>query len=321
MKSDHPRARTEIQNASHGERTGDIVFGVLASHANLETLEIAVPLDLSETPSPPTPLALPKLRYLRIGMVDADSVVQLMALLSFPLTTRIHLANPSPYCDPDFSELLPQEDDDKLRAIVGAIDSVHIEQPRVCTPEPPGNYYSVRCYVAGFERLRVDKYTVSPDGLISVFRDRAQVTHLVLSVEENGVPIDFRAFPQLKELDVSGPYVDYTLDLLQPVQSKRTKRPNNLICPSLARLVVRLRKTDIPKRTSTEFEDVALGSQCSALQEILAQRASPYKNRLSYLEINLPPPEEAECSHSITQSTLDSLRKLVDGPVVVKVGD
>ncbi|TBU37534.1 hypothetical protein BD309DRAFT_1084623 [Dichomitus squalens] len=297
----------------------------LVDHDALETLEV-MPWDFAaQIPSRTfAPATFPLLRYLRIENNFAQEIVQLMTLLLFPVTTRIHLVNSSSSYDPNISELLPQEDDAKLRAIVGAVDCVHIEQAQLVdtnTPDSYRNYYFIRCYAADLERLRMDKCTFSPDGLVDVFRDHARVTRLVLSLEESGVPLDFRAFPQLEDLDVSGPYVDYTLDLLRPIQSSRTERPMNTICPSLARLVVRLRNPVSPKVASTEFEDVVSGDRCSGLREVLARRATPYRNRLSYLEINLPPLKESGLGRSISRTTISGLRVLVDGPVIVKSGE
>ncbi|TBU25740.1 hypothetical protein BD311DRAFT_764046 [Dichomitus squalens] len=296
-------------------------LSVFVGHDALETLEL-MPWNFAEISSPAlAPATFSLLRYLRIENDDAKAIAQFMILLPFPATLRIHLVNSSWYRDTDFSELLPLEDDTQLRAIVGAVDCMHIEQARLDTADSYRNYHFIRCYAADFERLRMDKYTHSPDGLIDVFRDHARITRLVLSLEESGVPIDFHAFPQLEELDVSGPYVDYTLDLLQPIQLSRTELPRNTICPSLTRLTVRLRNPISSKEASTELDVVGSGNQCSGLREVLAQRATPYRNRLSYLEINLPSPTESGLGHSISQTTIKGLRELVDGPVIVKSGE
>ncbi|KAI1783412.1 hypothetical protein LXA43DRAFT_1187024 [Ganoderma leucocontextum] len=239
-------------------------------------------------------------------------------------------------------------DSTKLRSIVtgGAID-------RVCLRQLP------------LREGRVRRHSKLEERPLEFFGEDAPVTRLVLSVlspNSGGLVFDFRAFPHLVHLDLSGSDMETTVRMLQPNSREQPEGQAvaSVLCPSLAGFVIDISCGFVDRSSSAAASggratpsllsgpedpgaviDKPFQQKCADLQRILADRASS-GNRLTSLTLRLcplpisEPPDGGGSQDSADngaakpetrviwpnraarQSVLQSLRELVDGPVVFR---
>ncbi|KAI1791486.1 hypothetical protein LXA43DRAFT_1094386 [Ganoderma leucocontextum] len=181
-------------------------------------------------------LQLSSLQSLRIGSSYPKVIGAVLSWLALPQTARIHITDGN-YRHPLFEEFFTQENSMLLRSVITTID-------RVCIQRPPSKHCResdvMQCFSDDVERLHIEDYYITPEGLLNAFSEHASITHLVLSLgESDSLNIDFRAFPHLVHLDMSGTEMETMSRMLGPADKRKGRAATEpALCPALAELVI-----------------------------------------------------------------------------------
>uniref|UniRef100_A0A5K1JZK3 Probable 3-oxoacyl-[acyl-carrier-protein] reductase oxidoreductase (EC) n=1 Tax=Ganoderma boninense TaxID=34458 RepID=A0A5K1JZK3_9APHY len=293
-----------------------------------------------DSPSPSLSISLPALRHLRITDTARRCTLAL-SHIAFPDSTHIGCTNVD---NGALCATLPI-DSASVNAHLSATDSVAIRSTADatsvhCLAGPDGR--EVLCVgLAGIRR------GLRPDDLVRLFRQGARVTRLtVAGLDGRDVPgVEFRAFPHLVRLDVSGEMAGYVLQNLARRDDEAgdldgVRRRGNGVCPGLETLVVdfhfaqgtvkgelgaALRNGDV------SVVEADLHRRCTELVRTLAQRLQMGGSNISRLEFGCTEqsrfvgPNERKCTPTLRvwptgseswRPIVEPLEKLVDGPVV-----
>ncbi|PIL33194.1 hypothetical protein GSI_04644 [Ganoderma sinense ZZ0214-1] len=302
----------------------------------------------SPTTTSSSTILLPALRHLRIADTTRRCAL-LLARLAFPDTTHINCVNVDngalcatlPASSACIDARLSATDRVAIRSTADAT-SVH------CLAGPDGR--ELLCVgLAGVRR------GLRPDDLVQLFRQGARVTHLTVAGLDGRdvLGVEFRAFPRLVRLDVSGEMAGYILQNLARRDSDgdagdldRDRGQANVVCPGLETLAVDFHfalgavKGDLG--TSLRHGDVSvveadLRRRCADLGRVLSQRAQMGGSNVRRLEFGCTEQgwpvgsltNERKCTPALQVGPSGSnsnwaswrpivkpLEKLVDGPVV-----
>ncbi|KAM5542729.1 hypothetical protein V8D89_003690 [Ganoderma adspersum] len=225
---------------SQGFSKGNIPRRLLEPYRHcLEVLEITGEVKWYAARPPDTEaLQFSSLHTLRVMSCDVEATRALLSLLALPRTAHIHITDCNNLRHPRFQQLFSSDDSTALRSAVASIDHVHIQCP---SSRWLSGDHTLLCISGNAERLRLENYHVIPQDLVAVFGTHASVTRLTLSLAaKDSLQVDFRAFPHLVHLDMTGPDMDPLARMLGPTDKLRG-RPAKLkpaLCLSLADLVI-----------------------------------------------------------------------------------
>ena len=330
----------------------------------LETLELVGEVMYNvQRPACVETLQFPFLRALSITSRNEKFICAILSWIAFPQTTHIHITdndrdNFNLFSLKPFEQFFSSRNNtlSPLHPVITTVDRVAIRRP------PLRRFKSgiMQCFAGDEERLRLERYDISPEGLVDIFRNHASITHLQLSYlckvpffEQ--LQVDFRAFPHLVTLEMDGLKLDFLACMLGPTDKPKTlaKAAMPALCPSLTELTITCglaadtvqlaattrkpkRKGARSTRSASKIEpstnvDEVFREKSAVLQQVLARRASS-GTRLTSLELHLRPATVYEHGWSIEtdpvwpspaagQAVLESLDELVDDPVILKLLD
>ncbi|KAM5542031.1 hypothetical protein V8D89_004341 [Ganoderma adspersum] len=303
------------------------------------SLETLVLLDVGprayDDPSPSS-ISLPALRHVRIADTTRRCAL-ILARLAFPDTAHINCANVD---NGALCATLPI-DSASIDAHISATDHVAIRGNADAT--------SVHCLAGDDELLCVGlagvRRGLRPDDLVRLFRDGARVTHLTVAGLDGRdvLGVEFRAFPHLHRLDVSGEMAGYILQNLARRDDSAGDldgRPAHVVCMGLETLAVDFHfspgtaKGDLGtalRDGDLSVVEADLRRRCAELARVLSQRSQMGGSNVTRLEFGCTEQgwpvglNERKCTPALDPSgsdwlnwrpIIEPLEELVDGPVM-----
>ncbi|KAM5530921.1 hypothetical protein V8D89_015411 [Ganoderma adspersum] len=250
------------------------------------------------------------LRYLHLCPSTSNwQISSYFSWLHFSQTTQIHITAPAGSYPLRFHDSLPRGST-ILRSVVGAIDRLCIQRPP--TRRLPRAYH-VRCFAGDLERLRMDDCDVTATALLAVFgSENARVTHVTVSLESGGLIIDLHAFPHLKHLAADYGDLETGADVDEVFRQKSSALQG--VLARRASSASRLTSLILSIRPASRQLEARSGSD-DPVDDGTTESGSMIDDGTAESDGMVWP------SHDIRQTVLQSLRELVDGPVIIKLVD